>query len=101
MLLIPIVALKLASMGWRAFRYCRCAAHCVRRGPPHVVKGDSRPRASGQVAGQLFQQLARLGLCLALVGATVAAGAAVAVATLPAADRLQDAVSGSIALDAR
>jgi hypothetical protein len=37
MLLIPLVALKLASTGWRALRYYRHAEEYVRRGPPHVV----------------------------------------------------------------
>lgn len=37
MLLIPIVALKLASTGWRMLRYYRHAEEYVRRGPPHVV----------------------------------------------------------------
>jgi hypothetical protein len=34
-LLIPPVALKLASTGWRLFRYYRGVEHYVRRGPPH------------------------------------------------------------------
>jgi hypothetical protein len=37
MLLIPIVALKIASTGWRAFMYYRGADEYVRRGPPHLV----------------------------------------------------------------
>jgi hypothetical protein len=37
MLLIPPVALKFASVGWRMARYYRGSAEYVRRGPPHVV----------------------------------------------------------------
>jgi hypothetical protein len=36
MLLVPVVALKLASAGWRMLRYYRGAAEYVRRGPPHT-----------------------------------------------------------------
>jgi hypothetical protein len=37
MLLIPVVALKLASTGWRMVRYYRGGEEYVRRGPPHVA----------------------------------------------------------------
>ena len=37
MLLIPLVALKLASAGWRMLRYYLGGEEYVRRGPPHVV----------------------------------------------------------------
>src|ERR1700726_2328301 len=37
MLLIPVVALKIASTGWRMLRYYRHGEEYVRRGPPHVV----------------------------------------------------------------
>jgi len=37
MLLIPVVALKLASAGWRMLRYYLRGEEYVRRGPPHVV----------------------------------------------------------------
>ncbi len=37
MLLIPVVALKLASAGWRMVRYYLGREEYVRRGPPHVV----------------------------------------------------------------
>jgi hypothetical protein len=40
-------------------------------------------------------------LRLAVVGAVVAGGAMLAVATLPAADRLQDQMSAHVGLDAR
>jgi hypothetical protein len=35
MLLVPVVALKLASTGWRMLRYYLGAEDYVRRGPPH------------------------------------------------------------------
>jgi hypothetical protein len=37
MLLIPVVALKLASSGWRMLRYYLNGEEYVRRGPPHVM----------------------------------------------------------------
>jgi hypothetical protein len=37
MLLIPVVALKLASTGWRMLRYYRRGEDYVRRGPPHIA----------------------------------------------------------------
>src|SRR5256714_13364531 len=37
MLLIPVVALRLASTGWRMLRYSLRGEEYVRRGPPHVV----------------------------------------------------------------
>ena len=37
MLLIPIVALKMASTGWRFMRYYRRGEEYVRRGPPHLL----------------------------------------------------------------
>jgi len=37
LLLIPIVALKLGSTGWRMLRYYLGAGEYVERGPPHVV----------------------------------------------------------------
>ena len=37
MLLIPLVALKLASTGWRMLRYYLGGEEYVRRGPPHVL----------------------------------------------------------------
>jgi hypothetical protein len=36
MLLVPLVALKLGSVGWRMFRYYLRGEEYVRRGPPHV-----------------------------------------------------------------
>jgi len=37
MLLIPVVALKLASTGWRMLRYYQRGEEYVLRGPPHVA----------------------------------------------------------------
>ena len=37
MLLIPIVALKVGSTGWRMLRYYLRGEEYVRRGPPHVA----------------------------------------------------------------
>ena len=37
MLLIPVIALKLASTGWRMLRYYRGADEYVRRGPPNLA----------------------------------------------------------------
>jgi hypothetical protein len=37
MLLLPVVALKLASTGWRMLRYYLGAEEYVRRGPPHPL----------------------------------------------------------------
>jgi len=37
LLLVPVVALKLGSTGWRMLRYYLGAAEYVERGPPHVV----------------------------------------------------------------
>ena len=37
MLLIPVLAVKVASTGWRFLRYYRRGEEYVRRGPPHLV----------------------------------------------------------------
>jgi hypothetical protein len=37
MLLVPVVAIKLVSTGWRMLSYYRGSEEYVRRGPPHVV----------------------------------------------------------------
>lgn len=37
MLLVPVVALKLAGTGWRMIRYYRGVEDYVRRGPPHPL----------------------------------------------------------------
>ena len=37
MLLVPVIALKLTSTGWRMLRYYLRGEEYIRRGPPHVV----------------------------------------------------------------
>jgi hypothetical protein len=148
MLVIPLVALKLASTGWRTVRYYRHAEEYVRRGPPHLVLRVlvapvivlstivlfatgvallALDEAQGTIVGlhkasfvvwlgaagiHVLAHLAKLPRLLAqrlpgrlgrfvLGTATLAAGAVLAVATLPGADALQDRVSGSVAVDAR
>ncbi len=147
MLLIPVVALKLASTGWRLLRYYQRAEEYVRNGPPHVAlrvlvapvivvstvvlfgtgvallaldQSDSRiaelhkasfivwvGATSVHVLAHAFDFLRSLrrraasaGSRFALVGGAVVAGVVLAVATLPAADRLQDRASAHIGLDA-
>jgi len=147
MLLIPIVALKLGSTGWRMLRYYRRGEEYVRRGPPHiVVRVVLAPvivlstlvlfgtgvallalgETSGTIVGLhkasfvvwvaatalhvlshilelprvLRKRIPGAALRVALVGASVAAGAFLAIATLPAADHLQDRASARIGLDA-
>jgi len=143
MLLIPVVALKLASTGWRMLRYYLRGEEYVRRGPPHVaVRMLVAPvivvstvvllasgvallaidQTHGPILGlhkasffvwlgatslHVLTRIARLpralrvgvpgtGLRLALAGAALAAGAVLATATLPAADRLQDSRLGAL-----
>jgi hypothetical protein len=147
MLLIPVVALKLASTGWRMFRYYGGGDEYVRRGPPALLlralvapvlivstivlfATGSALLVLGQTEGTLVGlhkasfivwfgaaaihvlahvlKLPRLlraraagaGLRVALVVGAVTAGAVIAVATLPGADRLQDRASAHIHLDA-
>jgi hypothetical protein len=147
MLLIPVVALKLASTGWRAVMYYRGSPDYLRRGPPHTVlrvflapvvvlstivlfatgvallalgqthgalvglhqasflvwlpaTGLHALAHLGKLPGRLFRRVPRLAVRAASLGAAVVAGAVVAVATLPAADHLQDAVSAPLAIDA-
>jgi hypothetical protein len=148
MLLIPVVALKLASTGWRTVRYYLHGEEYVRRGPPHLALRvlvapvivlstltlfgsgvallalDERHgsiallhkasfvvwvAATGvhvlahllDLARALSRKVAGLAARAALVFAAVAAGFAVAVMTLPAADHLQDAATAHIGIDAR
>ena len=148
MLLIPIVALKLASTGWRMLRYYLGADEYTRQGPPHVLLRAlvapvivlstvvlfasgvallSLGETSGtvvalhkasfivwfgatalhvlahaaKVPGFLRTRVRGTMLRLSLVATTVAAGALLATATLPAADRLQDRASAQIGLDVR
>ncbi|HEX3805349.1 MAG TPA: hypothetical protein VHV52_01075 [Gaiellaceae bacterium] len=148
MLLIPVVALKLASTGWRMVRYYRHGEEYVRRGPPHValrvlispviVLSTLMLFGTGVALLALGERHGPIGLLhkasfivwvaatsihvlahlfdlrralsrrvpgaaarAAVVFASIAAGVAVAVLTLPAADHLQDAVTGHIGLDTR
>ena len=148
MLLIPIVALKLASTGWRMLRYYLRGEEYVRRGPPHValrlfvapvivvstvlllatgVVLLARDQTQGAIVGLhkasfivwlgaaslhvltrilnlpsiLRRRLPGTAFRLALVGASLAAGLLLATLTLPAADRLQDTLSGSVGVDVR
>ncbi len=146
MLLIPVVALKLASTGWRMVAYYRRGEEYVRRGPPHValrvliapvlilstivlfgtgVALLALDETHGTLVGlhkasfvvwlgaaslHVLAHLLRLprlwrlrppGLALrvVLVGASLVAGAALATATLPGADRLQDHASAHVGFD--
>jgi hypothetical protein len=146
MLLIPVIALKVASTGWRMLRYYRHADEYVRRGPPHVmlrvfigpltilstivlfatgVALLALDQTHGTLVGlhkasfivwvgamgihvlshvlelphALRARIPGAALRVALVSASVVAGALLAVATLPAADHLQDRASARIGLD--
>jgi hypothetical protein len=148
MLLIPVVALKVASTGWRTLRYYLRGEQYVRRGPPHVaVRVLVAPVtvistvvlfATGvallvldQTEGALVAlhkasfvvwlgamslhvlirvpkllpvlrlRLAGKALRLGLVGGSLATGLLLGMVTLPAADHLQDNLSGSVGVDAR
>jgi hypothetical protein len=145
-LLIPVIAVKLASTGWKMLRYYRGDQEYVLRGPPHVVLrmivapiligstillfgtgvwllalDQTRGTLVGlhkasfviwigafglHVLSRLLPALRALrrrvpGLSLRVGVATlsVVAGLAVAMATLPAADHLQDNVSGHVGFD--
>ena len=146
MLLIPVVALKLASVAWRMVQYYRGAEEYVRKGPPQlalrvlvapvlvastvVLFGTGvallvLDRTQGLVellhkasfivwlgaAGiHVLVHVLRLPVLMrltapgsvrrtVLVVAAVAAGALLATATLPAADRLQDSASSQFGFD--
>ena len=148
MLLIPVVALKLASTGWRMARYYLRGEEYVRRGPPHLflralvaplmvvstvvlfgtgvlllVLGQAHGTLVGlhkasfivwlaatgvhvlarlpRVASALRLRPAGTAQRLALAGAAVVAGLALATLTLPAADHLQDEVSAYVGIDSR
>ena len=147
MLLIPVVALKVASTGWRMLRYYLRGEEYVRREPPHVaVRVLIAPaivvstvvlfstgvallalnRTQGAIVGLhkasfvvwfgaaslhvitrifrllpiLRQRLPGTVVRLGLVAASLGAGLLLATMTLPAADQLQDAVSGPVGIDA-
>jgi hypothetical protein len=146
MLLVPIVALKLGSVGWRMLRYYGGGAEYVAAGPPHIfLRALVAPiivvstvvlfatgiallaleRTGGILVGlhkasfvvwfgatsvhvlvhawklrrAIAQRVPGLVLRLTAVGAALAAGAVLAVATLPSVDRLQDQVTANIGLD--
>jgi hypothetical protein len=146
MLLIPIVAVKLASSGWRMLRYYLGGEEYVRRGPPHLVLrtliapvlalstlvlfttgvslltlGRTEGTLVGlhkasfvvwvgaaglhvlahvlKLPGVLRARIPGAALRLALVTSAVVGGAFLAVATLPAADRLQDHATAHAGFD--
>ncbi len=147
MLLIPVVALKLASTSWRMLRYYGGGDEYVRRGPPPLllralvapvlivstivlfatgtallVLGQTEGTLAGlhkasfivwfgaaavhvlahvlKLPRLLRARAAGAGLRVALVVGALTAGAVIAVATLPGADRLQDRASAHVHLDA-
>jgi hypothetical protein len=146
MLLIPVVALKVGSTGWRMLRYYRGGEEYVRRGPPHIalralvgpvlVVSTILVLATGvallvldQTQGTLVglhkagfvvwagafgvhvlahilklpralsARLPGAALRIVLVVGTLSAGAAIAVATLPAANNLQDRATAHFGFD--
>jgi hypothetical protein len=146
MLLIPVVALKVASAGWRMARYYAGSEEYVLRGPPQIaIRAVVAPvlvastmvlfatgvalLALGETHGTLvglhkasflvwvgafgvhlltrampfWHALTRrapaLTLRVAAATLSLVAGVAVATATLPAMDRLQDDVSGHVGFD--
>jgi hypothetical protein len=146
MLLIPIVALKLASTGWRMVRYYLGGEEYVRGGAPNIVlrvlvapvavlstivlfgtgvlllvDGKTQGTIVGlhkasfivwlgamtlhvlaharKLLGPLRSRIPGVALRLALVAGTIVAGAVLATATLPAADRLQDHASSHFGFD--
>ncbi len=146
MFLIPIVALKMGSTGWRMLRYYLGREEYVLRGPPALplrvvvapvvvastialfgtgvyliaVQETSGTavglhKASfvvwlastsihvlarlGRVGDGLRARYPGLGLRLGLLAVTLVAGAAVATATLPGADHLQDRMSARVGID--
>ncbi|HEX5172672.1 MAG TPA: hypothetical protein VFV91_00840 [Gaiellaceae bacterium] len=148
MFLLPVVALKLGSTGWRMGRYYLGKEEYVRRGPPafplrlvvapvvvastlvlfgtgvyllavHETQGTAvgLHKASFVVwlvstSIHVLARLARtsealrarhpgLGLRLGVAAVTLAAGAAVATATLSGADRLQDRMTARVGFDVR
>ena len=148
MLLVPLIVLKLATVGWKMLRYYLGGEEYVRIGPPHVfIRMLLAPvtvvatvvlfatgialLALGQTEGSLvglhkasfvvwvsataLHVLTRAwmlpaafrlrapgaALRIGLASATVVAGVALATLTLPAADNLQDGISGQIGFDDR
>jgi hypothetical protein len=145
-LLIPVIALKLASTSWRMLRYYRGSEEYVLRGPPHLaLRMVVAPvliastimlfgtgvwlLAVDQTHGTLVglhkasfvvwvgalglhflsralpalravrRHVPGLSLRLGLATLSLVAGIALATATLPAVDHLQDNVSGHVGFD--
>jgi hypothetical protein len=148
MLLIPVVALKLASSGWRMLRYYLSGEEYVRRGPPHVMlrvliapvlvlstlvlfttgvtlllRGQTSGTVVGlhkasfivwigaagvhvlahvvRLPGVLRAKIPGVPLRVALLTVVVVGGSLLAIATLPAADRLQDRATAHVGFDER
>ena len=146
MLLIPVVALKLASTGWRMLRYYLRGEEYVRRGPPHVVlrvlvapatvvstiavfgtgvalliRDETRGLLVGLHKASFIVWLGATAIHVlahridgfaavrrrvpglvgrvGIVAAVLAVGGALAVATLPSADHLQDRASHEFGFD--
>jgi hypothetical protein len=146
MLLIPVVALKLASTTWRMLRYYRNSEEYVRRGPPHValrvlvgpvlvlssilVLGTgvallALDETHGTLVGLhkasfivwavafgihvlahvvklprvILARIPGVALRAVVVTSSLVAGAALAVATLPGADHLQDRATSHLGFD--
>jgi hypothetical protein len=146
MFLLPVVALKLGSTGWRMARYYLGKDEYVRRGPPafplrvvvapvvvastivlfgtgvyllalHETQGTAvgLHKASfvvwlvattihvlarlGRTLGALRARYPGFALRLGAVAVTLVAGTAVATATLPGADHLQDKMSAHVGFD--
>lgn len=148
MLLIPVVALKLASTGWRMLRYYLRGDEYVRRGPPHValrvlvspvivvstlmlfgtgVALLALDQRHGTIAllhkasflvwfaatsvhvlahlpdlGRAFsRRVPGVAVRGAIVVGAVVVGVGIAMMTLPAADKLQNAATGHFGIDSR
>jgi hypothetical protein len=146
MLLVPVVALKLASAGWRMVRYYTGSEEYVLRGPPQLairlvvapvlvastvllfatgVALLAVDETEGMLVGlhkasfvvwagavgvhfltrigpvwrALTRRVPALTFRMAAATLSVVAGVAVATATLPAIDHLQDDVSGHVGFD--
>jgi len=146
MLLIPVVAAKLGTTGWRMFRYYRGSEEYVLRGPPQlllrmvvapvlvastiILFGTgvwllAVDQTEGMLVGlhkasfvvwagafglhvltrlvpalrTLRRRVPGLSLRLGIATLSVFAGVALATATLPAVDHLQDNMSGQVGFD--
>jgi hypothetical protein len=108
MFLLPVVALKMGSTAWRMGSYYLGREEYVRRGPPafplRVLVAPVVVASTIALFGTGVYLLAvheTHGTAVGLhVAATLVAGIAVAVVTLPGADQLQDNVTVQVGLDA-